>query len=182
MRDDALSVIVCGAASALSVHEYLSRLRQHSPVPLRLLLTHNATRFVQPSALRWYADEIYAADSAELNPTEFALRSRCVVVLPATANMLAAAALGLAATPAQTVLLSAPAPILFFPGMNRVMWEREPVKRHVTTLRGDGHIVVDPHEREIFEFWRQEITIGTAPPPADQVVKIVMSRLESSDE
>jgi len=181
MHDDALSLVVCGAASAMSVHQCIGPLRQQSPVPLRLLLTHSATRFVQPSALRWYADEVYVADSDDLNPTEFALRSRCVVVLPATANMLAAAALGLAATPAQTVLLSAPSPILFFPGMNRVMWQREPVKRHVATLRGDGHIVVDPPDREIFEFWRRELTVGSAPPPADQVVKIVLSRLESGN-
>lgn len=181
MRDDALSLIVCGAASALSMPEYLARLRQHIPVPLRLLLTHSATRFVQPSALGWYADEIYTADAADLNPAEFALRSRCVVVLPTTAHMLAAAALGLAGTPAQTVLLSAPHPILFFPGMNRVMWDQEPTRRHVATLRGDGHVVVDPHEREIFEFWRRELTVGIAPPPADQVVKIVLRRLEAGD-
>ncbi|MGH3713913.1 MAG: flavoprotein [Micromonosporaceae bacterium] len=181
MRDDALSVIVCGAASALSMPEYLARLRQQCPLPLRLLLTHSATRFLQSGALGWYADEVFTADAPELNPTEFALRSRRVVVLPATANMLAAAALGLAGTPAQTVLLSAPEPVLFFPAMNRVMWQRAPVRRHVAALRGDGHVVVDPHDREIFELWRREMTIGIAPPPADQVVKIVMRHLEPAD-
>jgi phosphopantothenoylcysteine synthetase/decarboxylase len=181
MRDGALSLIVCGAASALSMPEYLARLRQHSPVPLRILLTHSAARFLQPAAVRWYADEVYTADATDLNPTEFAQRSRCVVVLPATANMLAAAALGLAASPAQTALLSAPEPVVFFPGMHRAMWERAPVRRHVTQLRGDGHIVVDPQEREIYEFWRREMTVGIAPPPADEVVKIVLARLAAAD-
>lgn len=182
MNDDVLSLIVCGAASAQSMHEYLPRLRRESPVPVRLLLTHSATRFVQPFALRWYADEVYTADSEELNPTEFALRSRCIAVLPATANMLAAAALGLAATPAQTALLSAPGPVLFFPSFNRVMWEREPIRRHVATLRGDGHIVVDPQEREVFELWRRETIVSVALPGADEIVKIILARLEAGGE
>ena len=55
-----------------------------------------------------------AADAPDLNPTEFALRSRAVIVLPATANMLASAALGLAGMPAQTAVLAAPGPVLFF--------------------------------------------------------------------
>jgi phosphopantothenoylcysteine synthetase/decarboxylase len=180
MRDDTLSVIICGAASALSMPEYLARLRTHSPVPLRVLVTHSATRFLQPAALHWYADEVYTADAPDLNPTEFALRSRRVVVLPSTANMLAAAAYGLGGTPAQTVLLSAPPPVVFFPAMNRVMWQQAVVRRNVAALRGDGHVVVDPHERDIFEFWRREMTVGIAPPPVDQVVKTVLSLLDTS--
>ena len=181
MRDDALSVIVCGAGDAVAAPKYLSQLRQHSPAPLRVLLTHSAMRFLQPETVRWYADEVFTAADAGLNPTEFALRSACVIVLPSTANMLAAAAYGLAGTPAQTALLSAPGPIVFFPVMNQRMWQREPVRRNVATLRADGHIVVDPPEGEVYEIWRRETTFGIALPAADQVVKIVMHRLESGD-
>lgn len=182
MHDNALSLIVCGAAAALSMPEYLSRLRQHIPAPLRILLTHSATRFLQPSAIRWYADDFYTADATDLNPTEFAQRSRCVVVLPATANMLAAAALGIAATPGQTVLLSAPEPVVFFPGMHRAMWDRASVRRNVAALRGDGHVVVDPQERDIYQLWRRELAVGLAPPPVDEVVKVVLARLAEVDD
>lgn len=177
MHDDALSVIVCGSAATAHLPDYLALLRQHSPAPLRILLTHSATGFLSPSVARRYADDFHTSDDPDLNPTEFALRSKAVVVLPATANMLAAAALGLAGTPTQTVLLSAPPPVLFFPAMNRVMWDNPRVRRHVTTLRGDGHIVVDPQEREIYEVWRRALTVGIAPPPAEQVVKTVLVRL-----
>ncbi|TCO62283.1 flavoprotein [Actinocrispum wychmicini] len=181
MRDDALSVIVCGSAVAVRMPEYLAALREHSPLPLRVLITHSATKFLTPWVVRWYADEVYPPDNIDLNPTEFALRSRCVVVLPATANLLASAALGLASTAAQTVLLSAPPPVVFFPAMNRHMWEHPRIRRHVSTLRGDGHVVVDPMEREVYEYWRREVTLGIAPPPADQVAKIVHAQLVARD-
>jgi phosphopantothenoylcysteine synthetase/decarboxylase len=129
--------------------------------------------------MRWYADELFESGEPGLNPVEFALRSACVVVLPATANMLAAAALGLAASPAQTILLSAPSPVVFFPAMNLTMWQAPQVRRHLATLRGDGHIVVDPHEREVYQYWRRGIAVGLAPPPADHVRKVIQARLEA---
>ncbi|HEY0697445.1 MAG TPA: flavoprotein [Micromonospora sp.] len=173
MRDDALSVIVCGASAAQSLTGYLARLRQEVDLPLRLLLTHNAERFLQPDAVAFYADETYLSGAADLNPTEFARRSRALVVLPATANMLACAALGLAGTPAQTVLLAAEQPAIFFPSMNGVMWGKRSTQRHVSTLRADGHAVVDPQEREVFEVWSRRVIVGPSLPPPQTVAKIV---------
>lgn len=180
MNSDALSVIACGSAAAAHLPEYLMELKAHCPQPLRLLLTSSASRFVQPQAMRWYSDELYESGAPDLNPVEFALQSACVVVLPATANMLAASALGLAATPAQTILLSAPPPVVFFPAMNLTMWQAPQIRRHLATLRGDGHTVVDPHEREVYQYWRRGIAIGLAPPPADHVRKVITARLASA--
>jgi phosphopantothenoylcysteine decarboxylase len=177
MRDDALSVIVCGSSAAMDVPNYLGALRRRVRGPLRVLLTASAARFIPFQVVRWLADEAYAADAVELNPTEFALRSRGVLVLPSTANMIAGAALGLAATPAQTAVLVARTPVLFFPSMNELMWQRATTQRHVATLRGDGHIVVDPLEREAYQMWSRQWGPGrTLPPPAD-VAKIVLDWL-----
>jgi phosphopantothenoylcysteine decarboxylase len=173
MRDGALSVIVSGASAAQSVSGYLARLRQELDLPLRLLLTHGATRFLRPEAIAFYADELYTSDATDLNPTEFARRSTAIVVLPATANMLACAALGLAGSPAQTVLLSAEQPALFLPSMNATMWHKPTTRRHVSTLRAEGHGVVDPVDREVFEVWSRTVIVGPALPPADTVAKIV---------
>lgn len=177
MRDDAISVIVCGASAALDLPGYLGALRHRVRGPLRILATASAGRFLPTGALGWLADEAYDSAAADLNPTEFAMRSRAVVVLPATANMLASAALGLAATPAQTVLLAATAPILFFPSMNEVMWTRSTTRRHVATLRGEGHIVVDPHERDAYQMWSRQSAPGRVLPPPADVAKIVLDRL-----
>lgn len=174
MRDDALSVIVCGASAAMDMPDYLNALQREVPGPLRVLLTASAERFVPTQVLAWLADEAYSSAAADLNPTEFALRSRAVVVLPATANMIASAALGLAATPAQTAVLVARTPVLFFPSMNELMWLRPTTRRHVTTLRGDGHVVVDPTERETYQMWSRQRAPGRALPPPADVAKIVL--------
>ncbi|MBK3576107.1 hypothetical protein JHN63_20250 [Streptomyces sp. MBT65] len=178
MRDDTLSVIVCGSSAANQLPAYLTWFRQEIDLGLRVLLTHSAARFIQPQVVAWYADEAYTSDDPALNPTEFAKRSAGIVVLPATANTLASAALGLAATPAQTALLAADRPALFFPNMNRSMWVKAPVRRHVATLRADGHTVVDPQERVVFELWQRENALGIAMPPPDEATETVVTWLE----
>jgi phosphopantothenoylcysteine synthetase/decarboxylase len=177
VRDGALSVIVCGASAAMDVPDYLNALQRTVRGPLRALLTASAQRFVPPQVVSWLTDEAYVSDAPDLNPTEFAQRSRVVVVLPATANMIASAALGLAATPAQTAVLAAPVPVLFFPAMHEDMWTRPATQRHVATLRGDGHVVVDPVERETYQLWSRRWGPGRALPPPAHVAKTVLDWL-----
>ena len=177
MRDDAVSVIVCGASAAMDVPGYLNALQRTVRGPLRALLTTSAQRFVPLQVAAWLTDEAYASDAPDLNPTEFAQRSRAVVVLPATANMIASAALGLAATPAQTAILAAPTPVLFFPTMHEQMWDKPATRRHVATLRGDGHVVVDPLERETYQLWNRQWGPGRTLPPPAHVAKTVLDWL-----
>lgn len=181
MRDGALSVIACGASAVLSLPEYLSQLQVDLNVPVRLLITHSARRFINPEGLAWHVDEMVSAD-ANFNPTEFALRSRLVTVLPASANMLACAALGLAGTPAQTAVLAAPGPVLFFPSMNPVMWDRAVTRRHVGQLREDGHVVVDPVPRETYSLWKRSVESGAGLPLPGHVTKIISAALDEAEE
>jgi hypothetical protein len=178
MRDNALSLIVCGSNAALGLPVYLTFLRQEIDLDLRVLLTDSAQRFVRKEAVAWYADEVYDSADAGLNPTEFARRSLGMVVLPCTANTLAAAALGLAATPAQTALLAADQPVLFFPNMNSVMWAKSSTRGHVAALRAEGHTVVEPQERPVFELWRRENVQGIALPPPAEATELIISWLE----
>lgn len=180
MQEDALSVIVCGSSASISVPAYLVWLRNEIDLSLRVLLTCSAERFIQRQVVAWHADEVYASDDTALNPVEFARSSRGIVVLPATANMLAAAALGLAATPAQTALLASDRPALFFPNMNSSMWEKGSVQRHVATLRADGHTVVQPQQREVFEMWRREVSIGLTLLPPDEVAETIIKWIDES--
>jgi phosphopantothenoylcysteine synthetase/decarboxylase len=158
----------------MNVPAYIVGLRNKIELSVRVLLTHSAERFVQRQVVAWHADEVYSSDDPALNPTEFAKRSRGIVVLPATANMLAAGALGLAATPAQTVLLASERPALFFPSMNASMWEKNAIQRHIATLRSDGHTVVEPQQRQVFEMWRRDVTVGaTLPTPSEAAETII---------
>jgi len=180
MEDDALSVIVSGSSAAIGIPSYLVWLRQEIDLSLRVLLTHSAERFLQPQVVAWHADEVYTSDDTGLNPTEFAKRSLGIVVLPATANMLASAALGLAATPAQTALLASDRPALFFPAMNATMWAKNSTQRHVTALRSEGHTVVEPQERAVFELWQRDNVVGPALLPPDEATETIVTWLENS--
>lgn len=178
MRDDACSVIVCGSAAAANLPGYLIHLGNALDLDLRVLLTRSAERFISAELLHWYATEVFTSDDPALNPTEFALRSAGIVVLPSTANMLAAAALGLAATPAQTAVLAASGTALFFPQLNASMWAKTVVQGHVAALRTAGHVVVDPQQDQIYELWRREVTTGPVMPPPDKAAGIILDWLE----
>jgi phosphopantothenoylcysteine decarboxylase/phosphopantothenate--cysteine ligase len=67
-------------------------------------------------------------------------------IAPATANLLAKAAHGMADDLLSTLLLSFTGPVLLAPAMNCEMWEKRSVQRNVAQLREDGVHFVDPEE------------------------------------
>jgi Flavoprotein len=153
-------------------------LSNEADLDLRILLTHSAERFLPRQTVAWHAGEVYSSDDPGLNPAEFAMRSLGIVVLPATANMLAAAALGLAATPAQTAVLAAERPCLFFPSTSASMWAKRTTQRHLAALREDGHTVVEPTERQVYVMWQREFAPNPAMPPPETATEIIISWLE----
>src|SRR5439155_20072439 len=86
---------------------------------------------------------------------------------------LSSAALGLASTPATTALLASPAPVLYFPHMNGVMWAKPVIQRHVATLRDQGDTVVDPEEMETFHIWKGVKDVGLSLPDQDVVAATI---------
>ncbi len=77
---------------------------------------------------------------------ELAQRSELLCVAPATANLLAKAAHGLADDLLSTLLLCFTGPVLMAPAMNCEMWDKPAVQRNVAQLRRDGIHFVDPEE------------------------------------
>jgi phosphopantothenoylcysteine synthetase/decarboxylase len=179
VHDDALSVIACGSSGAVALPGYLMYLKNEVDLKLRVLLTHSAERVLPRQTVAWYADEVYSGSDPGLNPTEFALRSLGIVVLPATANMLATAALGLAGTPAQTAVLAAEQPCMFFPSMNASMWGKRVTQQHVASLRDDGHVVVEPQERPGYVIWQRSFAPGPAIPPPELAAELIIGWLDA---
>lgn len=173
MRDDALVLIAGGSSATLVLSAYLAELRRTVDTELVVLLTKSAERFVPAQVPGWLADEVHTADDPALNPIELALKARAMVVLPTTAHLLACAALGLASTPAATALLASPRPRLFFPHMNKVMWDKPVIQRHVAELRASGDHVVDPEEREVHEIWRGSRGPGVSMAGPDKAAALV---------
>jgi phosphopantothenoylcysteine synthetase/decarboxylase len=178
MHDDALTVIISGSSAAIAMPAYLQWLSQEIDLPLRVLLTKSAERFLNPEVAAWLADEAYTSDDPKLRPIEVAKRSFAIAVLPASANMLASTALGLAATSAQTVLLASEQPALFFPCMNASMLRKETTKRHIATLRADGHTVIDPQEDNVYELSSRQVVVGPALLQPDLLGEVVVKWLE----
>ena len=181
MESDPLVVIVTGASAAMLFPTYLIHLKQVVDSEITVLMTKNAERFVRPEVLGWLNDNVLTCDTSRLNPTQVALTARGIVVLPASANVLASAALGLAGSPATTTLLAAPAPCLFFPTMNPVMWNKDIVQQHVTTLRSAGHVVIEPELREAFEIWRKTTTQARSLPVPAEAARIVVEWLSDRE-
>jgi phosphopantothenoylcysteine decarboxylase/phosphopantothenate--cysteine ligase len=83
-------------------------------------------------------------DRATTAHVELADRADVFCIAPATANLLAKAAHGLADDLVSTLVLSFPGPILLAPAMNSDMWAKASVQRNLQVLRDDGFQIVEP--------------------------------------
>jgi phosphopantothenoylcysteine decarboxylase/phosphopantothenate--cysteine ligase len=146
---DRLVVGVSGAVSASVVPLFLTTARMGFAREVRVFMTEHATRFVTPFAIHTAAGSEPVIDQFRngelLVPHIEALSGAdAMVVVPATANLLAKAAHGIGDDAVTTALLAARCPVVFVPSMNEAMWEHPAVSGNVATLRGRGHRVTDP--------------------------------------
>jgi phosphopantothenoylcysteine decarboxylase/phosphopantothenate--cysteine ligase len=119
-------------------------------VGARVILTRAGAEFVTPLSLgslsgdKVYQELFNLTDEAEMGHIELSRSADLVVVAPATADLLAKAANGLANDLASTALLATDKPVLMVPAMNVRMWEHAATKRNVARLRADGVTVMEP--------------------------------------
>ena len=93
------------------------------------------------------------------------------VVLPATANVIGQAANGLGSNFLTTTILASPKPVVFCPNVNDVMWSKAAVRRNVETLRGDGHVVIEPEVALAYEVDSGETRESLVVPEPTQLVE-----------
>jgi phosphopantothenoylcysteine synthetase/decarboxylase len=173
MDSKPLLLIATGSSAAIILTAYLSELRAELDLEISVLMTTSAERFVRPEVVNWFADRVLTCDTPGLNPIEVALTAHAIVVLPASANTLAAAALGTMATPATTALAAAPSASLYLPHMNGVLWTKPFMQQHVATLRSRGDTIVAPAENVAYEIWRGSKHVGLSMPAPDEAAAIV---------
>ncbi len=130
----------------------LTRLLRKAGVGVRPILTHAGAQFVTPLSLAALAeDKVYSelfslTDEAEMGHIQLSRSADLVVVAPATADLMAKAAHGLAGDLASTTLLATDKPVLMAPAMNVRMWEHAATKRNLATLKADGVAFVGPDD------------------------------------
>ena len=151
MAEKRILLIVGGGIAAYKSLE-LVRLARKAGLAVRPILTQAGAQFVTPLSLSALAeDKVYAelfslTDEAEMGHIELSRSADLVVVAPATADLMAKAANGLASDLASTTLLATDKPVLMAPAMNVRMWEHPATRRNLATLKADGVLFVGPDE------------------------------------
>ncbi|MCW2367761.1 phosphopantothenoylcysteine decarboxylase/phosphopantothenate--cysteine ligase [Sphingobium sp. B7D2B] len=142
-------LIVSGGIAAYKALE-LVRLLKGKGLAVRAVLTDAATKFVTPLSFgvltedHVYGDMFDLKEEREIGHIQLSREADLIVVAPATANILAKMASGIADDLAATVLLATDKPVLAVPAMNVRMWDHKATQRNLDTLRGDGIHVMEP--------------------------------------
>ena len=148
MNGRELLIGVTGGIAAFKTAALVSRLVQ-AGAEVSVVMTRAATRLIGPKtfeALTGRPVETRMFDRGGHPHIELADEAELLCVVPATANILAKAAGGLADDLLSTVLLSFDGPVLMAPAMNSRMWEKPAVQRNVEQLRADGVVLIGPEE------------------------------------
>ena len=154
VQNKRILLIVGGGIAAYKSLELVRRLTERG-ASVRVILTKGGAEFVTPlsfsvlSGEQCFTDLFDLKDEAEIGHIRLSREADLVVVAPATADLLAKMATGLANDLASTVLLATDKRVLVAPAMNVRMWQHPATRRNVTTLRADGIHFVGPDEGEM---------------------------------
>ena len=149
-------LVITGGIAAYKSLILIRRLRERGAT-IRTILTKGGEQFVTPlsvSALsheKVYTDIFSLTDEAEMGHLRLSQEADLVVVAPATADILAKMANGIADDLASTVLLASAAPILVAPAMNHRMWRHPATAANVATLESRGVLRVGPNDGRLAE-------------------------------
>ena len=140
---------VTGGIAAYKSAEIVSRLR-HLGASVYVIMTKNAAEFVAPltfqtlSAHPVVTDTFHTPETWEVEHIALAQRAEVFVIAPATANILAKMAWGIADDMLSTTVLATKAPVIVAPAMNTGMWTAEATRNNVEVLRNRGIRFVGP--------------------------------------
>jgi phosphopantothenoylcysteine decarboxylase/phosphopantothenate--cysteine ligase len=144
-------LIVGGGIAAYKACELVRALRK-AGATVRCVLTAGGAQFVTPMTLAALSEQpVHTSlwdlkDEAEMGHIQLSREADLVVVCPATADLMAKMAAGIADDLATTLLLATDKPVLVAPAMNVRMWLHPATRRNVARLRDDGLTVLEPDE------------------------------------
>lgn len=151
MTEKRILLIVGGGIAAYKALE-LVRLLKRQGIAVRAVMTQSAAEFVTPLSLgvmtedQVYGDMFDLKEEREIGHIQLSRQADLIVICPATANILAKMAAGIADDLATTILLATDKPVLAVPAMNVRMWNHPATQRNLKQLRSDGISIMDPDE------------------------------------
>ena len=149
-------LVIAGGIAAYKSLDLIRRLRERG-ASVRPIMTRGAQEFITPlavgalSASHVYTELFSREDEQDVGHIRLARECDLVLVAPATADLMAKMANGLADDLASTVLLATDRPVLVAPAMNPKMWAHPATQRNVAVLQGDGIQMIGPMEGEMAE-------------------------------
>lgn len=149
LANKTILLIISGGIAAYKSLELIRLLRKEGAMIVPVL-TEGGLQFVTPlsvSALAEhpvYTDLWSLKDESEMGHIRLSREADLIVIAPATANLLAKMAHGLADDLASTTVLASNKPIIVAPAMNHAMWDNAATQRNIATLRNDGIQFIDP--------------------------------------
>ena len=147
-------LIIGGGIAAYKSLDLIRELRR-AGAAVTPVLTKSAEEFVTPlstsalAASKVYRELFDLTDEAEMGHIELSRSAALIVVAPATADLMAKMAQGLANDLASTLLLATDTDVMLAPAMNVRMWEHPATQRNLKTLLRDGVLTVGPDEGEM---------------------------------
>ncbi|MDH4414191.1 MAG: bifunctional phosphopantothenoylcysteine decarboxylase/phosphopantothenate--cysteine ligase CoaBC [Rhizobium sp.] len=149
-------LVIAGGIAAYKSLDLIRRLRERG-ASVRPIMTRGAQEFVTPlavgalSASHVYTELFSREDEQDVGHIRLARECDLVLVAPATADLMAKMANGLADDLASTVLLATDRPVLVAPAMNPKMWAHPATQRNFAVLQHDGIQAIGPMEGEMAE-------------------------------
>src|SRR5688572_27306000 len=163
-------LIIGGGIAAYKSLDLIRRLQDHG-ADVRCILTNAAQEFITPLAAgalaggQVFTDLFDSKSEFDVGHIRLARDADLVLVAPATADLMAKMANGLADDLASAVLLATDRPILIAPAMNPAMWAHRATQRNLARLREDGVMTIGPNAGEMAE--RGEAGIGRMAEPLE---------------
>jgi phosphopantothenoylcysteine decarboxylase/phosphopantothenate--cysteine ligase len=170
-------LIISGGIAAYKALDLIRRLREQG-ASVRAVMTRAAQEFVTPLSVgaltggRVFTDLFDRDDEHDVGHIRLAREPDLIVVAPATADLMARMAGGLADDLATAVLLATDKPVLAAPAMNPRMWLHPATRRNVETLRRDGIRFVGPNSGEMAE--ANEAGVGRMAEPLEILAAAAM--------
>jgi phosphopantothenoylcysteine decarboxylase/phosphopantothenate--cysteine ligase len=166
---------VCGGIAAYKSVELLRRLVK-AGARVRVIMTRSATRFVAPMTFEVLSenpvcvDLFEEKDDAAIRHIAWAEAAQGVVIAPATANMVAKLAHGVADDALSTFMLAVTCPVMICPSMNSNMFEHPATRRNLDLLAADGCRILAPGEGELA---CKSVGPGRLPEPGEIVDRLI---------
>ena len=149
-------LVIAGGISAYKCLDLIRRLREHG-AEMRCILTRAGAEFVTPLSVETlagqavYTDTLALTEDSEIAHIRLGQEADLVVVAPATADIMAKMAHGIADDLATSTLIAADKPTLLAPAMNTRMWRHPATERNRARLEADGVSFVGPNDGPLAE-------------------------------